>query len=149
MDHQAQMNGRTDSAARSAARNVSDVCHDILKLSELQVTLVAIEARDTLEQTRVALCLIAAGGCLALASLVIFLTAAALFLVQMTSLTPASAFEISALAGIVIAGGLIVSGWWRLRRGFTGFQRSRCEWKRNMDWFKNMLARTPRQSDCT
>jgi len=128
---------------------MADVWHDVLTLSELQARLVAIEARDVLAKSRAAICLLAAGCLLALASLPVLLAAGALFLVETTSLNPASAFGLAALCGIIVAGCLCAGGWWVLRRSCGGFQRSGCEWRRNLDWFKNVLARgsapAPRQ----
>jgi hypothetical protein len=150
MDHQAQMNGSAESPARNVARNMADVWHDVLTLSELQARLVAIETRDVLEKSRAAIGLLAAGCLVALAALPILLAAGALFLVETTSLTPAAAFGLAALVGIVVAGCLCAWGWWVLRRSCGGFQRSGCEWRRNIEWFKNVLARgsapAPQQS---
>ncbi len=141
MDHQTQVNGASaTSPARNVARNMADVWHDVVNLSELQVKLTALDAREALEQSRSAILLIAAGCCLALAALPILLAAAALWLIEQTSLTPATAFALAALVGIVFGGGLVVGGWLVLRRGFRGFQRSAGEFSRNIDWLKTVLA---------
>jgi len=142
MDHQTQMNGTAASPARNVARNMADVWHDVVTLSELQVKLAAIDAREVLARSRMALALLVAGCCLAMAALPILLAAGALLLVEKTSLTPAAAFGLAGLIAIVVAGSLGGYGCWVLSRGIDGFQRSGSEWKRNMDWFKNVLAKS-------
>jgi hypothetical protein len=117
-----------------------DVWHDAVTLSELQAKLLAIDMRETVVRSGWSLCAITLGGAVALASLVILLAAGAFVLIEQTSLSAAWAFGLAALSGLLLAVGLAGGGWWALRRGFHGFQRSGCEWRKNLDWFKSELT---------
>jgi hypothetical protein len=150
MVRQTQMNGKraVESPVRVAARSAAGLWHHVLTLVELQIRLVGKELSQVLSRAGMAAGLIFVGGVIALTAMPIVLIAVALVLVEALGLSPAGAFALTALLAFLVAAGLILAGWWQLRKG-VDLPRSREEWRLNWNWLKTTLREESTQAKST
>ena len=145
MDYQTPMNrNRPDEpTGPKAVRRAADLWHHVLILGELQTRLLAVELEQETRQARSACFLIVIGGVFALASVPIALACLALVLVETTSLSLGGAFAVASALAISTASILIMMGWRKLRKNFTGLPQSRDEWRSSWSWLKETFQGQP------
>jgi hypothetical protein len=144
VDQAAKVNGRhrTDGLP-GPEPNVSTICHELVRLGELQVRLFAIEGRQASRK----LGLVVALMFLALAALVggsiAGLAGIALFLDTHTSLGTWGAFAFTGGSAIVLATLLAIGAIYLFRANCrTLFQRSLAALSDNLDCIKSVLSRS-------
>jgi len=138
------MSGHNGSAAwlpRTVAKNAREIGHDVVSLVQLQLQLFENDCRESARNAVLPGSLILASAALAAGCVPIALAGAAELLIQSGGLSPPAAFAITALAGVILAGGCGFMGWLRLRRALRPFQHSCEEFNRNVAWIKDMLRR--------
>ena len=127
---------------------MAELTHDIMSLVELQFGLFRKDCRDGFKQLLIPVTMLLLAGIVAAATVPIALIFMAELLVQAAGLSPATAFSIATLSGLLVAAVLGLAGWFHLRRVGHVFQRSRAELTRNMTWIEQALTRpTPNASE--
>lgn len=140
MVDQTTINGTTRVAADSQRRsNASELAHDLLTLAELQARLVSIDARQGIAAAARSVFLLVAGGVLGLACLPIGLAAAGVALADAAELPLAAGLAIVFGGAVALSMVMLAVGWQYVSRAGAMFDRSRYEWQRNMQWFKQTL----------
>jgi len=133
-------NGFT-AAAKDVKRGMGDVAHNVLALSELQAELFRLDAREAVTRLVVPIVLLAAAGAIALETIPVLVLLLAQVLVVAASLPTWLAMLIAVLVGFAAAAIVGFAGWHLLRAPFRAFQRSRDEFRRNVEWLKNAILR--------
>ncbi len=133
-------NGFT-AAAKDVKRGMGDVVHDVLALTELQAELFRLDAREAVTRLVAPIVLLAAAGAIALGTIPVLVLLLAKVLVAAASLPQWLAMLIAVLVGFAVAAVVGFAGWHLLRAPFRAFQRSRDEFRRNLEWLKNTMDR--------
>ncbi|WP_166819709.1 phage holin family protein [Thalassoroseus pseudoceratinae] len=113
---------------------------DFITLAELQAELLRVDSRDATRQLVWPLVLSVVGlgfiiGCFPLAVFGI-----SWWLAAVTELSLAGASLIVATAGLIVAAIVFYGAWRSLTQVWQYFNRSREEFKQNVNWFKRTLA---------
>jgi hypothetical protein len=141
-------NGRTESPMRGLSRGVSEFCHDLITLVELQSRLLQAELNESVRAFWTPIAMLLAGVVLALGGVPIVLACFALALSESTGISPAAAFAIAAAFGVAAAASLLLAGWYVLTSRPTPFAESQAELAKNIQWIKQTLRqarlRSPR-----
>jgi len=144
VDQAQQVNGSgraEETPPRAVARSAGELLSDLVTLAELQGRLCMVDAQEGLSRLLWPAIVLAVGIVIALGSVPVALAALALALVEIARVTYAQAFGIALLVGIVLAAGLCGAGVAALRHWSNVFNRSRTEWRQNLKWGKDALAR--------
>lgn len=134
-------NGRTELPPREMARNTADFLSDVATLAELQGKLVVVDLREGTSKLMGSVVMLALGGVVALGCVPIALAALALVLHEYAKLSASASFGIALLAGVVFAAILALPAALALKKNFWMFERSRSEWRRNMQWLRDTMKR--------
>lgn len=134
------------SPADGVKRGLAGVLHDVTTLAELQLKLLAVDAKESAGRGVVPVALLGAAAVFALSALPLLLVAFAQLLRDQAGWPAAAATLTAVLAGLVIAGVLGAVGAMRLRRMLEPLERSRDEFNRNVEWLKNTLKRQEAQT---
>jgi hypothetical protein len=138
-DYSTQANGHDRSAPRVVARNMSELLHDAITLSDLQYRLFKADVSRLLADLVVPGAILLAGVVLLLSCLPVAMATIALALEQGTDLSLAASFGFTLAGGLILgAGTALVAVMW-LRRGIKPFERSREECALNLAWIKKIL----------
>lgn len=132
-------NGRARTNEPNVASSFAGLTHDVIELAELQSQLLAIEARQTAQRTRMSLILATVGVCFLLGSISIALIELAELLLAWTEWPRAACYGISTLVGLALSIGLVVAAWLQFKSGIKQLDRSRDELSRNIAWVKSSL----------
>jgi len=116
------------------------VVRDVVALTELQVELLQVDAREAVRRVLMPLALMFAAGVVALCTVPMLLLLIAEVLVATTGMPYWLALLIVVILGFVVAGIVALLGWESLRSPLGAFQRSRDELARNIDWLKRTVA---------
>lgn len=144
MAHQTKINesnGAPKPTSRGLARDVGEFAHDVLTLAELQVQLLAADARECRRHLLAPGLLLLSGATLCLICVPIALTALALWLSQFFHLSYAMGFLSATVAGVVLGAMLSALGWNLIRKRAAMLGRSQQELVRNLQWIKKVLQR--------
>jgi putative superfamily III holin-X len=125
--------------------------HDIAVLSELQVQLLAIDARAALRELLLPVAVIAVVVGLVLGSVIVGLMSVAYLLVDLAGWPHYAGFLTATVLGMAMAGGMLWGLRWRWQNRPAIFARSKEEFRENFDRVKGLLVRSPggRRSDQT
>jgi glycerol uptake facilitator-like aquaporin len=132
---------RQESAAAGVRDGVGDLLHDVVSLSELQVQLLAVDARESVDKAKTPIGLLVAGIALALGAVPVLLLSLAEALTLWLGWERALSYLVSGLAGAVIAGILLYLAWQQMGAVLAVFDRSRVELAENIRWIKYALTR--------
>jgi hypothetical protein len=132
-------NGRHNGKPANVAASVSDLTHDVIELSELQMQLLALDAKQSVEKARMVVLLAVIGVCLLLGVIPVALLTIAAMLVQFLEWSIAAATATATLIGLVITGGVLGIAWAQVKQGMVSLNRSRDELRRNVAWLKSTL----------
>lgn len=143
MADQAEMNTTTtngsDRQARGAVGNMAHFFRDLAALVELQGLLFLVDAGEEFRKVRKALLLIALFSVIGASCVPLGLAGVALVLSEQTRLTIGQAMLCVSAGGLPLAcGGLYAAAVWA-NPGTGCMQRSRMEWKCNVNWIKETL----------
>jgi hypothetical protein len=132
---------RQESAAAGVRDGVGDLLHDVVSLSELQVQLLAVDARESVDKAKTPIGLLVGGIALALGAVPVLLLSLAEALTLWLGWERALSYLVSGLAGAVIAGILLYLAWQQMGAVLAVFDRSRVELAENIRWIKYALTR--------
>lgn len=144
MADQAKMsngNSAPPAAVQPVMRKVGDLAHDVLTLVELQAQLFAVDVTQCSRRLRLFGMLLLGSVVLAWACFPVLLATLALGLVEAFGLTPATAFFLAVLVGLVLSVVLGTFSWYQIRKATSVLNRSGEELKRNLRWVKGVLKR--------
>jgi hypothetical protein len=132
-------NGRMREKGPNMAASVSDLTHDVIELSELQIQLLKLDLQKSSQRTRTCLVLAVLGACLLLGAIPVALLALAELLVAQLAWSRAAGLCVATLVGLALAAVALIAAWVRIHNGLISLQRSRDELQRNIDWIKSTL----------
>lgn len=139
-------NGRYRGKTPDVAASVSDLTHDVIELSELQVQLLSLDASQTMNRAKSCILLAAVGASLLLGTIPIALLAISAVLVEQWEWTYAAATGLATLLGVLLAAIVLGVAFWYVKSGLVSFERSREELQRNITWVKSTLKNRGRSS---
>jgi uncharacterized membrane protein YqjE len=132
-------NGRYDGKSPNVAASVGDLTHDVIELSELQMQLLTLDAKHSMNKARSCLIMGVGGAAMLLGpSPVALLTLAALFVEQL-EWSYAAAAGVATLVGLVITAIVLGIAYSYIKSGLVSFDRSREELRHNVAWLKSSL----------
>ena len=134
-------NGRTELPPRAVARNTAELLYDAVTLAELQGKLAVIDLREGTAALLTPVASLCLGIAIAIGCVPVALTALALLLKEITTLSLAACFGISLAVGLFAAVVLTIVAFGVVKGGLHMFDRSQSEWERNRQWFKDTLKR--------
>lgn len=129
------------SPQRVAARSFRELLGDVMTLGELQMQLFRIDWEQCKARAVVPLVMLAIGTVLLLSCVPVALVCLALFINEMTRLTPAASFLVAVGVGMILGGLMALGSAMYLRNSFAMFKRSQNELDQNYRWVKTMLGR--------
>lgn len=144
-------NGRHPRGVGAAVvgRNIVDLGHDVVTLTELQVQLLAADLESVKSKSIAPLVMLASAGLLALAALPVLLLGLGWLLVNLADWPQWAAFLTVSIAALVLAAGTGWFAWTRIKSAFGHLSRSRDEFAENVRWLKSILRRGRRGSPQT
>ena len=137
--------GRTELPPQAMARNSASFLADVATLTELQGKLLVVDLREGTNKLIGSVVVLLAGTVIALGCVPVALAALALLLAETTRLSLAASFGIALLVGLVLAAALAIPGLIAVKKGVWMFERSRNEWRRNMQWLRETMKRLGNQ----
>jgi hypothetical protein len=141
--------GRTELPPQAMARNSASFLGDFATLAELQGKLLVVDLREGVNKLIGSVVLLLAGAIIALGCVPVAIATLALLIDELTTnLSPAACFGIALLAGLVLAAALAIPGFIAVKKGLWMFERSRTEWRKNMQWLKDTMHRASGRSSC-
>lgn len=129
------------SPAEGVRRGATGLLHDVTTLAELQLRLLAVDAKSATERAMAPIALLGAAAVFAASALPLLLIALAQVLHHQAGWPAALATLTAVAAGLLIAGLLGAFGYFGLKRCLEPMARSREELDRNVTWLKNALKR--------
>jgi hypothetical protein len=126
----------------SAFGNIGRLIHRLVDLTELQVELLKVDAREGLRFLAVPVLLVVLGVVLGSGAIFVLLLALAQFLVE-AGVSEGLAHFVAGVFGLFLAVGAVVLGWRLLQRAAAAFDRSKTELQRNITWLKTTLKHSP------
>jgi uncharacterized membrane protein YqjE len=132
-------NGRYHGKTPNVAASVSDLTHDVIELSELQLQLLALDVKQSAAKARLSLILAVAGVCVLLGTIPVALLTIAALLVDQLQWSYAAAAAVATLIGLVVSGIVLGIAWAYIKKGLVSLERSRDELRRNVAWIKSTL----------
>ncbi|HEY3969527.1 MAG TPA: phage holin family protein [Planctomycetaceae bacterium] len=124
---------------RGAVGNMADFFRDFAALVELQGLLFLVDAGDEFRKARNGLLLIGLFAVVGLSCLPLGLAGVAFVLAEETRLTVGQAMLCVAVVGAAIASLVVYVAARMAKPGPDWLQRSRAEWRCNVDWMKETL----------
>lgn len=132
-------NGHHRGKTPNVAASVSDLTHDVIELSELQVQLVQLDARQSMERARTCVIMAVVGAAILLGTIPVALLTIAALLVEQLQWSYAAATAVATGVGLVLAGIVLAIAYGYVKNGLLSFDRSREELRRNIAWLKSTL----------
>jgi uncharacterized membrane protein YqjE len=118
-----------------------DVASDVTSLAELQFQLLAVDIAESKKQLTIPLVLLLGGLVILFGAGAVSLLTVAACLHEFAELSISASLGIVALGGIVISSCVLAVALLGLRKSVTCFERSRSEWKENVEWLKQLKNR--------
>jgi uncharacterized membrane protein YqjE len=135
-------NGRSELPPRAVARSTAEFLHDITTLAELQGKLLVVDLQDGVKKLVISTIMVVLGTIVALGTVPIALAALALTIAYFVPEWPLAAhFGIALLIGLVLAAALAVPALYAIKKNVWMFERTRDEWRKNMQWAKDAMRR--------
>jgi len=113
---------------------------DLIQLGELQLELLAVDARDATREAYVPAFLAFFGSGLLIGSCPLALWGLAYWLDSVTALDLWSSSLIIATVGLALASGLFFFAYKGFKRSFALINRSRAELHSNLEWIKRLIS---------
>jgi uncharacterized membrane protein YqjE len=134
-------NGRYTSNGKlpNVAASVSDLTHDVIELSELQVQLLTLDAKHSMEKARACLIMGVIGVAMLLGTIPVALLTIAALLVEQLGWSYAAGAGVATLIGLIVTGVVVGVAYNYVKNGLVSFDRSRDELRRNIAWLKTTL----------
>jgi uncharacterized membrane protein YqjE len=132
-------NGRHNGKVPNVAASVSDLTHDVIELSELQVQLVALDAKHSMQKARACLVMAVIGAAMLLGTIPVALLTIAALLVETLEWSYAASAGVATLVGLVITAIVMGVAYGYVKNGLVSFDRSTEELRRNIAWLKSTL----------
>jgi ABC-type Fe3+ transport system permease subunit len=132
-------NGRYHGRIPNVAAGVSDLTHDVIELSELQVQLLSLDVKQSVNKARTCLIMAIAGASVLLGTIPVALLALAAVLVEQLEWSVAGATATAGTVGLLIAGVVLGVAYMYVKNGLVSLDRSREEFRRNISWLKSTL----------
>ena len=134
-------NSRAELPPRAMARNSAEFLGDFATLAELQGKLAVVDLKEGTAKLTGAVILFSAGVVIALGCVPVALAALALAINEFAKLSPAASFGIALLVGLILAALLAIPAFMAIKKDLWMFERSRAEWRRNMQWLRDTMKR--------
>jgi uncharacterized membrane protein YqjE len=132
-------NGRYHGKTPNVAASVSDLTHDVIELSELQVQLLSLDARQSVAKAKACLVMAVIGASVLLGTIPVALLAIAALLVDLLEWPYSAAIGVATGIGLVLAAIVLAVAYRYVKNGLVTFDRSREELQRNIAWLKSTL----------
>jgi hypothetical protein len=131
---------RPRSAAKGMSNGIGELLHDVVALGELQVQLLSVDAKESVQKATTPIALAVVGAILGLGSVPILLISLAETFVLLFQWERAVAYLASGLIGLVVAGAMAFIAWRQSAAVIAVFDRSRVELAENIRWIKYALT---------
>lgn len=131
---------RPRSAAKGMSNGIGELLHDVVALGELQVQLLSVDAKESVQKATTPIALAVVGAILGLGSVPILLISLAETFVLFFQWERAVAYLASGLIGLVVAGAMAFIAWRQSASVIAVFDRSRVELAENIRWIKYALT---------
>lgn len=140
---QATVNGSEPipSAAEGVSKNIGEFVGDVISLGEMQAQLLAIDAKEAASKSVVPFLCGLGGLALAFGSVPVLLLAIGWCLIDRAGFPTDLAFLTSSAIGILVAAGLAVFAWQRLKETVPIATRSSDDMSQNLRWIKHALQK--------
>lgn len=122
------------------AHSFGECARDIVNLTELQGQLLLVDLKQNAGALGLPLTIVALGVALLLACWPVLLMALAYALVEGAGWSHWLSFLVAGLVGLVVGGALAAGGLAFLRSAMPGLERSRQEFRDNVQWLKETLS---------
>jgi len=132
-------NGRHNGKIPNVAASVSDLTHDVIELSELQVQLVTLDAKHSMQKARACLVMAVIGAAMLLGTIPVALLTIAALLVETLEWSYAASAGVATLVGLLITAIVMGVAYGYVKNGLVSFDRSTEELRRNIAWLKSTL----------
>lgn len=133
-----RLDGSQSEAGGSTTGSASRLLQRLADLTELQIELFKVDARDGLRSLSLTVVLLAAGIVIGSGGVLVLLMALAEFLVS-AGLSRAVSLLVVGVLGLLLAGGAAWSSWQLAHKVLAAFDRSRAELRTNLAWLKASL----------
>lgn len=120
--------------------HLGDLGADLISLSELQIELLSVDARDAMRESCFPMILLFLGIGLVIGACPVMLLGVSWWLSTITNLSLAASFLMVALCGLLISATLFFFAWKGLKQSLGLLKRSRTELKSNIQWIKKILS---------
>ena len=134
----------TDAGPGDVVTNIAEFGENLLTLAELQARMAAIELKQNVDAVKVGGAVMVAGAVMAIAALPIALAGIAELLVSELGMRRGFALIAVAVAAFAVAGTCVAIAAGRLRSADLGFNLSREEFARNLNWVRTVLLHSGR-----
>jgi len=135
------LSGSTPELPNGVTKDMGELTHDIVSLTELQFELFRSDCRNGLKGLLIPVTLLLFAAIVAAGTVPLSLIFIAELLVQSAGLSRAAAFSIAGMGGVIAAVALGIIGWSHVRGVGYVFARSCEELTRNITWIKHTLKR--------
>ena len=132
-------NESQDGIEKSAGVDVSKLFHRLLNLTELQAELLKVDARDGFRALAPPAILIGGGVVAAFGGIFVLLLTVAALLNQGAGWSATLSLFTAGVLGLLLAAASVLLGWQLTRKALSTFDRSKTEFRNNLDWFKTTL----------
>jgi hypothetical protein len=132
-------NGRYHGKTPNVAASVSDLTHDVIEISELQVQLLSLDAKQSVEKLKACIVMAVIGAAIVLGSIPVALLAIGAVFVERLDWPYDAAIGVATAIGLAAAGAVLAVAYSYVKRGLVSFDRSREELQRNIAWLKSTL----------
>jgi hypothetical protein len=132
-------NGRYHEKTPNVAASVSDLTHDVIELSELQMQLLSLDAKHSVANAKACIMMAVIGASLLLGTIPVALLAIAALFVEQLEWSYALSIGVATGIGILLAATVLGVAYGYVKNGLVSFERSREELQRNIAWLKSTL----------
>lgn len=134
-------NGYADTETKANMKgHLGDLGSDFISLSELQLELLTVDARDAMRESFLPSLLMILGVGLVVGACPVLLLGMSWYLSETTSLSLTGSLLSVALVGILAALALFYFAWKGLRKSIGLLKRSQTELRSNIQWIKKVLS---------
>ena len=131
----------SNGSTNDSDHGVAEFIDDLVTLAELQVNLTVVDFKETARKAAVPLGLTLVSLTVIAASVPVVLFGLALLLAATLNIHQGWAMILAAAMAVALACPMVILCVARLRSGFNSFRTSREEFRRNLLWLRNVLAR--------
>jgi uncharacterized membrane protein YqjE len=132
-------NGRYHGKTPNVAASVSDLTHDVIELSELQVKLASLDAKQSVANLKACVVMAVIGAAVLLGTIPVALLAVAAVFVERLEWPTDAAIGVAIGIGLLLAAIVLGVAYSYVKSGLVSFERSREELQRNVAWLKSTL----------